>query len=187
MTLLFLIAYWLYIDGVGTVIRMAVDYGTALGFNSNDLIKALLLTQFVGFPAALAYGWLGTKIGAKRGILIAIVVYLGVVIWASQMTQRWEFYGIATVIGLVQGGIQALSRSYFSRLVPQGHAGEFFGFFNMLGKFAAVIGPLLMGIVALMSGDIRLSMLGLSVLFIAGGALLLMVDDEAARKAAREL
>ncbi|MDX1444505.1 MAG: MFS transporter, partial [Gammaproteobacteria bacterium] len=140
---LFLIAYWFYIDGVNTVIKMAVDYGLSLGFESSDLIVALLLTQFVGFPAAVAFGWLGTKIGTKRGIYLAIAVYVFVTFWAYFLDTVIEFFAMAVLIGLVQGGIQSLSRSYYSRLIPPDKSGEFFGFYGMHGKFATIIGPLL--------------------------------------------
>lgn len=165
---LFLLAYWLYIDGVDTIVRMAVDYGLAIGFESSDLLTALLITQFVGFPAALLFGYIGTKHGPKRGIMIALVAYILIVFWASRMQSTWEFYGLAVAIGLVQGGIQSLSRSLYARLIPVDRAGMFFGVYNMLGKFAAVIGPLLVGGVTLLSGDSRLGILSILVLFIAG-------------------
>jgi MFS transporter, UMF1 family len=168
----FLAAYWLYIDGVNTVIKMAVDYGLALGFQAGDLMKALLLTQFVGFPAALVFGWLGSRIGPRAGIFIALAVYAAVTVFAYFIQSARDFYLLAVIIGLVQGGVQSLSRSYFGRLVPEGKSSEFFGFYNMMGKFAAVLGPLLTGIVARVSGDSRLSILSLLVLFIAGAALL---------------
>ncbi|MFC1764874.1 MFS transporter [Planctomycetota bacterium] len=190
---LFLLAYWFYIDGVDTIIRMAVDYGMSIGLASSDLIKALLLTNFIGFPAALAFGWIGKRSGAKRGIYIAICVYLGVTIWATFMSHRWEFYVLAAIIGLVQGGIQALSRSYFTRLIPSDKAAEFFGFYNMLGKFAVVIGPLLVGVVGWAVYQLgaptelasRMSIASVALLFIVGGALLfhvrtpLIVEDNA--------
>jgi UMF1 family MFS transporter len=146
---LFLLAYWFYIDGVDTIIRMAVDYGMSLGFAANDLIVALLLVQFVGFPAALVFGRLGERWGVRRAIYLAIGVYIGVTIWGTMMRERHEFYILAFVIGLVQGGIQALSRSYYTRIIPRDKAAEFFGFYNMLGKFATIIGPALMGTVGL--------------------------------------
>ena len=187
---LFLAAYWLYIDGVDTIVRMAVDYGISIGFEANDLIVALLVTQFVGFPAAIAFGYLGSKIGAKRAILIAIAVYLGLTIWAAFITERYEFYVMAVVIGLVQGGVQALSRSFYARIIPPDKSAEYFGFYNMLGKFAAVIGPVLMGGTGLFvrslgySSDIatRVSITTISLLFIAGGVLLLFVDEEKGRR-----
>ena len=148
--LLFLLAYWFYIDGVDTIIKMAVDYGISIGFASNDLIIALLIVQFVGFPSALIFGRLGERWGARPSIFLAIGVYIIVTIWGTMMREKYEFYVLAIVIGLVQGGIQALSRSYYSRLIPKNQAAEFYGFYNMLGKFAAIIGPALMGIVGLM-------------------------------------
>jgi UMF1 family MFS transporter len=174
---LFLIAYWLYIDGVNTVIKMAVDYGLALGFEAQSLITALLITQFVGFPAALAFGWLGDRLGARTGILVAIAVYVATTLWAYFLDNVTEFYAMAIVIGLVQGGIQSLSRSFYARLVPPAKSGEFFGFFNMMGKFAAVLGPVLMGWVALATGSSRAAILSLVVLFAAGGVLLCLVRE----------
>ena len=149
MVFLFLLAYWLYIDGVDTIIRMAVDYGLSLGFHSNDLILALLLVQFVGFPAALIFGKLGQAWGVRRSIFLAIGIYMLITIWGIMISSRQEFYILAIMIGLVQGGIQALSRSYYARLIPKAQAAEFYGFYNMLGKFATIIGPALMGLVGL--------------------------------------
>ncbi len=185
MAFVFLIAYWLYIDGVGTIIRMAVDYGLSLGFDPNSLIVALLLTQFVGFPAAIGFGRLAGIIGAKRSIYLAILVYIGVTVWAYFLENERQFYAMAVAIGLVQGGLQSLSRSYFARLIPADRAGEFFGFYNMLGKFAAILGPLLVGWTALISGSARLSILAVVVLFGAGGILLLWVDEERGEAEAR--
>jgi UMF1 family MFS transporter len=178
---MFLVAYWLYIDGVNTVIKMAVDYGLALGFEAKSLLTALLLTQFVAFPAALVFGWLGNRFGTRRALLVSIAVYLATTIWAYWLDNVFEFYAMAVVIGLVQGGVQSLSRSFYGRLVPSGKGGEFFGFFNMTGKFAAVVGPILTGWVALVTGSSRLAILSLLVLFAVGGALLYRVPDEEAR------
>lgn len=175
---IFLAAYWLYIDGVDTIVRMAVDYGMSIGFETKDLIAALLLTQFVGFPSAIAYGKLGEKIGAKRAIYIAIVVYLLVVLWAVTMTQKIEFYAMAVVIGLVQGGIQALSRSLYSRLIPHDQTAEFYGFYNLLGKFAVLFGPLLIGLTGLISQNPRTGIASIAVLFLLGGILLTFVDEK---------
>lgn len=171
----FLLAYWCYIDGVNTIIKMAVDYGLSLGLNQSSLITALLITQFVGFPAALLFGWLGKKIGPRTGIFIAIAVYTGAAVYAYFLNSEAEFYALAIVIGLVQGGIQSLSRSLFGRLVPPGKAGEFFGFYNLMGKAAAILGPLITGIVALKTHDSRLAIMSVSILFIVGAALLTRV------------
>ncbi|MES9844592.1 MAG: MFS transporter [Candidatus Sedimenticola sp. PURPLELP] len=186
-TFLFLLAYWCYIDGVDTIVRMAVDYGLALGFEANGLMIALLITQFVGFPAALFFGYLGERRGPRQGIMIAIFVYLLVILWAYRMESQLEFYLLAATIGLVQGGIQSLSRSFYARLIPRDQAGEFFGFYNMLGKFAAVLGPLIMGWVSVLTDSPRLSILAVAVLFIAGGILLAMVKTEEGQEQARLL
>lgn len=187
VVMLFLAAYWLYIDGVDTIVRMAVDYGLSLGFPGDSLIVALLITQFVGFPAALAFGRMGERIGTKRAIGIAIGVYIAVTLWAMQMTAVWEFYVLAVVIGLVQGGIQSLSRSFYARIIPPSQAGEFFGFYNMLGKFAAVIGPVLVGVTSVATGSSRLSLLAIAAMFVVGVVLLYFVNEEQGRRMAREL
>lgn len=178
MVWLFLIAYWCYIDGVDTVIRMAVDYGLALGFDSDSLIVALLITQFVGFPAALVFGKIGTIRGPKFGIQIAIAIYTLIIIYAYFMDSEFEFYMMAIAIGLVQGGIQSLSRSLYTRLIPQEKSAEFFGFYNVLGKFAALVGPLLIGWTSLITHDSRLSILSLIPLFAIGAWLLTKVEVE---------
>jgi UMF1 family MFS transporter len=169
--LMFLLAYWMYIDGVNTVMKMAVDYGLALGFPSTSLIVALLIVQFVGFPAAIFFGWLGNRYSTLGGIFIGIGVYAGVTVFAVFMNDVRQFYYMAIAIGLVQGAVQSLSRSYFGSLVPQDRAGEFFGFYNMMGKFAAVLGPALMGTTALFIGS-RYSILSLVLLFVLGSVLL---------------
>jgi UMF1 family MFS transporter len=184
---LFLLGYWLYIDGVDTVVRMAIDYGLSIGFDSTHLIAALLITQFVGFPSAILFGLLGEKIGPKKGIQIAIVVYIGVVIWASTMDSVKEFYLLAVTIGLVQGGIQSLSRSMYARIIPVNKSAEFFGFYNMLGKFAAVIGPIMMGWVGVISGSPRIAILSVMILFVAGAIILHFVDVDEGRAMAREM
>ena len=166
---------------------MAVDYGLSLGFNSNDLIVALLIVQFVGFPAALVFGHIGAKRGPKQGIMLAIFAYLMILLWAYRMQAIWEFSLLAAAIGLVQGGIQALSRALYARLIPCSQSAEFFGFYNMLGKFAVVLGPVLMGWVGVLFHDSRLSILSIAVLFIAGGILLHRVDVQAGRRAVEEM
>ncbi len=168
----FLLGYWLYIDGVDTVIRMAVDYGSALNLPGQSLILALLITQFVGFPAAIVFGKVGERLGAKTGILIALAVYVGVCVFGYFMTTVTHFFALAVTVGLVQGGVQSLSRSLYARLIPPDKAGEFFGFYNMLGKFAVIIGPILMSLVGLATGNPRLGILSLIVLFALGALLL---------------
>jgi MFS transporter, UMF1 family len=184
---LFLLAYWLYIDGVDTIIRMAVDYGMSIGLDSNALIVALLITQFVGFPAAIGFGKLGERFGAKRAVLAAILAYMAITGAASTMQTARTFYILAAAIGLVQGGVQALSRSLYSRLIPASQASEFFGFYNMLGKSAAVLGPLMLGLVSRATGQPRLSILVILVLLAAGAALLLRVDLAEGERVARAI
>lgn len=174
---LFLIAYWLYIDGVDTIIRMAVDYGLSLGFGSGDLIAALLITQFVGFPAAIIYSHLGNKFGVKKALIVGIVIYGLITLLGFYMDTVTHFYFLALMIGLVQGGVQALSRSFYARLIPQHRAAEYFGVYNMMGKAAAIIGPLLMGLVVLITNNHRYSILSIMILFVAGLILLLYVKD----------
>ncbi len=174
---LFLLAYWLYIDGVDTIVRMAVDYGRALGFGAQGLVLALLVTQFVGFPASLVFGRLAERIGARRGILVALSGYGLITIWAVFLRAPWEFYGIAVAIGLFQGGIQALSRSYYARMVPPERSAEFFGFYNMLGKFAAVAGPVAVGLVGSWSGEARVGIASLLAFFVLGGLVLARLPD----------
>ena len=198
--LLFLVAYWFYIDGVDTIIRMAVDYGMSIGFSSNDLIVALLITQFVGFPSALVFGKLGQRWSVRKSIFIAIGVYIFITIWGTMMTTQQEFYGLAIIVGLVQGGIQALSRSYYSRLIPKNQAAEYYGFYNMVGKFGTILGPVLMGIVGLIARRVlippsptpeqiehvgqlasRCGIASISLLFIIGAILFFFVDEEKGR------
>jgi MFS transporter, UMF1 family len=173
----FLVAYWLYIDGIGTLQQMAADYGLKLGFSSNVVMQAFLLVQFISFPCALLFGRLGDRIGAKRAIYIGLAVFLALTCYAYFMQTEFEFYILAGVVGTVQGGVQALSRSYFAHLIPRERSGEYFGFYNMLAKFAAVLGPLAMGVVAIATGNQRLSILVLGLFFIGGALLLARVRD----------
>jgi len=191
---------------VDTIVRMAVDFGMSIGFNSNDLVKALLITQFVGFPAAILFGLLGRHWGVRRAIYLALAVYMAVTLWGAFMRRPLEFYLLAAVIGLVQGGIQALSRSYYARLIPHDNSAEFFGFYNMLGKFAAIVGPLLMGLTGLITKRLllppaataeqiqaiglqasRISIISILLLFIVGAGLFFCVDEDKAKVELAEL
>ena len=175
---LFLIGYWCYIDGVDTTVIMAVDYGLSLGFDQTTLIKALLVTQFVGFPAAVLFGKIGEKFGTRTGIFIGITVYIAVAMWGYFMDDPREFYTLAIAVGLVQGGVQSLSRSFYGKIIPPESAGEFFGFYNMLGKFAAVLGPFLMGMTSLLTGNSRYSIFAIIFLFVAGAFILALVKEK---------
>ncbi len=176
--LLFLVAYWLYIDGINTIIRMAVDYGMAIGFDSENLILAILIVQFVGFPATLLFAKLAQTWDTKKAILLAISIYLFITVWAAFMDKIYEFYILAGVIALVQGGIQALSRSYYAKMIPKEHAAEFYGFYNFLGKSSAVLGPMLIGMVTLFSGSSRVGIASIAIFFIIGIILLIRVDEK---------
>jgi UMF1 family MFS transporter len=164
----FLFAYWLYIDALGTMQQMAVDFGAKLGFSTSALISALLMVQFISFPAAIAFGRLAGRIGTKRAIYLGLIVFMCLTIWAYTLQTERQFFIMASIVALVQGGVQSLSRSYFSRLIPAQQSGEYFGFYNMLGKFAAVLGPLLMGSVAILLGNQRLSIMALAPMFAIG-------------------
>lgn len=182
--ILFLLAYWMYIDGVNTIMKMAVDYGLALGFPADSLISGILMIQFIGFPATLLFGALGDRISPLVGIFVGIGVYCAVTFYAVFMTNVTEFYVMAAAIGCVQGAVQAMSRSYYGRLIPADRAGEFYGFYNMMGKFAAVLGPLLMGTTALLTGNSRMAILSVALLF-AGGAIVLFLATRVARGTTR--
>lgn len=171
----FIVAYWLYIDGVFTVMSMAVDFGMSLGLDSQDLIKALLITQFVGFPAAYLFGVLAKKVCNRNLILVCLAIYFFTIYFATQLQSAMHFYILAGVIGLSQGGVQALSRSLFAQLIPEGKSGEYFGFFNLLGKFAAVMGPALVAISARFTDDPRKPMLSLLILITLGSVFLFKV------------
>ncbi|HEY0941782.1 MAG TPA: MFS transporter [Steroidobacter sp.] len=177
--ILFLLAYWMYIDGVNTIMKMAVDYGLALGFPADSLISGILMIQFIGFPATLLFGTLGDRFSPLVGIFVGIGVYCAVTFYAVFMTSVTEFYVMAAAIGCVQGAVQAMSRSYYGRLIPADRAGEFYGFYNMMGKFAAVLGPLLMGTTALLTGNSRMAILSVALLF-AGGAIVLFLATRVA-------
>ena len=175
---LFLISYLFYIDGVNTIIKMAVDYGLSLGFDSQNLIQALLITQFVGFPAALIFGYLAQKWSPLLGIYICIFVYTGITLWSYQMNSPGEFYILAATVGLVQGGIQALSRSHFARMVPHNKEAEYFGLFNMMGKTSAILGPVLVGWTSFATSDPRLSILVILGFFALGSLFLILHAKE---------
>jgi len=174
---MFLLAYWLYIDGVATIIRMAVDYGLSIGLPANSLITALLMVQFIGFPATILAGRIAEKTGARKALWIALWVYVLATGYAVFMTSSFEFYVLAAALGLVQGAVQSLSRSLFSQLIPQEKSGEFFGFFNMMGKAAAVVGPILVGVVAYLTKDPRIGLMSILILFFAGMWMLRLVEE----------
>lgn len=183
---LFLLSYWLYMDGVDTIIRMAGKLALSMGFEASDMLFVLILVQLIGFPAGLLFNWFSSIIKPKNAVLVAILFYTIATGSAYFMTSKIHFYVLAGIIGLFQGGIQAISRSLFARLVPLGKEGEFFGFYNMLGKFSAVVGPILLGTVTLMTGNARMGLFALIVLFVGGGLLLTKVDFDEGERIAKE-
>ncbi len=184
--LLFLAAFWIYNDGIGTIIKMATAYGDEIGIGLAHMVAALVLTQFVGIPCALLFGRLAGRIGAKRAILLALAVYFLVCVGGYFVRTATHFYLLAFAVGTVQGGAQGLSRSLFGAMVPRHKIAEFFGFYTTSARVAGIAGPLVFGLVSGVTGASRLSIAALMVFFLAGGLLLARVDVEAGRRAARE-
>jgi MFS transporter, UMF1 family len=185
-TLLFLIAFFIYNDGIGTIIRMASIYGREIGIGPNTLIMALMLVQFVGIPFAFLFGIIADHIGAKRAIFISLAVYLGIAVLGYYMKSSRDFFILAILVGTVQGGSQALSRSLFTTMVPKHKSSEFFAFFSVFEKFAGILGPAVFTLVIGATGSSRGAILSLILFFLTGGALLAMVDVEKGQRAARE-
>jgi UMF1 family MFS transporter len=183
---LLLVAFVLYNDGIQTVIKMATLYGTSLGISKSDLIGAVLLTQFVGVPFSFAFGNLARRLGTKRSIFLALVVYVGITIFAYRMTTAAEFYVLAIAVAMVMGGTQALSRSLFATMIPRYKSAEFFGFYGVFDKFGGVLGPMLFASVIRATGSSRPAILATSVFFLVGGAVLWFVNVDEGRRAARE-
>ena len=180
---LFLLAYFFYIDGVHTIIRMAVDYGLSLGFPSESLIIALLITQFVGFPAALVFGLVAQRVGPKPTLYFGVAVYVAVTVWAYFMTTVLEFYVLAVVVGLVQGGVQAISRSLYARFVPAAQSGEFFGSSTCWDGSRPSWDRPGSGD-RLLTGSSRLGILSVVVVLVVGMVLLTFVREQEAAPAA---
>jgi len=183
---IFLIAFWVYNDGIGTIIKMATIYGAEIGIDQGALIGALLVTQFVGVPFSFAFGWLAGRIGAKRSIYLGLAVYALISIGGYFMATALHFWILAFLVGTVQGGSQALSRSLFGAMSPKAKTAEFFGFYGMSSKFAGIVGPLLFAVVGQITGSSRLSIVALIIFFIIGGFLLSRVDEQEGIRLARE-
>ena len=176
--LLYMVAFFFYIDGVHTVISMATSYGAALGIDSTQLVLALLVTQFVAFPSAIAYGRLAGRFGTLRMIIVAVVAYVGIVLFAAfLLNDAVEFWILAILVGLFQGGIQALSRSYFGKLVPKERANEYYGFFDIFGRYASVMGTFLVAVITSATGNASLGVLSIGILLVVGLVLLLRLPD----------
>ncbi len=182
---LLLLAFVIYNDGVGTIIRMAAIYGSEIGLSQGVLISAILLVQFIGIPAAFGFGHLAARIGAKAGIFLALGVYVLVSVIGYFMSTALHFYLLAILVGLVQGGCQALSRSLFASLIPRQRSSEFFGFFAVCEKFAGIFGPAVFAVLTLATGSSRMAILALVAFFAVGGLLLYWVDVEEGQRAAR--
>lgn len=182
--LIFLVGYWFYTDGVGTIIKMATIFGREVGIGTDHLIGALLLVQFLGIPCTFAFGALASKIGAKAGLMITLVVYTGICILGYFMTEAWHFWALAVLVATVQGGCQALSRSLYAQLVPKSKTAEFFGFVSVSGRFAGIAGPALFGLGAQLTGGSRISILSLVLFFVIGMIALMKLDLEAGKREA---
>ncbi|MBN2047415.1 MAG: MFS transporter [Anaerolineaceae bacterium] len=174
----FIVAFWLYNNGIGTIIYMATIYGTELGFSSTTTIGTLLMVQFVAIPFAFLFGWLGKKLGTKRSILLSIFIYSLIAIGGYFLYQEWHFWALGFAVATVQGGSQALSRSLFGRMMPKSKSAEFYAFFSVSEKIAGTVGPLIFGLVSVWMGSSRLSIVSLIIFFITGGLLLYFVREK---------
>lgn len=183
---LFLVAFWFYNDGIGTIIKMATIYGAEIGIGQTTLIGTLLMVQFVAIPFAFLFGWLAKKIGTKRSIYLSLIIYTGITIYAYFLQYEWQFWALGFAVATVQGGSQALSRSLIGRMMPKSKSAEFFGFFSVSEKFAGIAGPFVFGIVGQMMGQSRLSIVSLIIFFVIGAAILSRVDVDAGIAAAQK-
>jgi len=177
---LFLIAFFLFIDGAHTVIYLASTFALNLGLETSSIIQALILVQLVAFPATLIWGYIANRFGDKLVLYITISSYIFIIIYSTTLSSALEFYLLAAWVGCVQGGIQGSSRGYFSKLIPKEKAGEFFGLYNVMGRAGAIIGPLLVGTLLTLYGNVRIALLPIAILFIIGGLLLTRVKNEIA-------
>jgi UMF1 family MFS transporter len=182
----FIVAFWVYNDGIGTIIKMSTIYGTEIGIGQTDLIGALLLLQFVGIPFSLLFGKLPKFLGTKRSIYLALAIYTFISIAGYFMTTAWQFWALAGLVGLVQGGSQALSRSLFGVMVPKAKSAEFFGFYDVSSKFAGIVGPAVFALVGQLTGTSRLGIISLVIFFVVGWLLLTQVNEEEGIRVARE-
>jgi UMF1 family MFS transporter len=182
--LLFLLAFWAYSDGIGTIMNMATIYGREVGIGAKDLILAILLVQFLGVPCSFAFGPITDRLGAKKALILAILVYLSISIVSYFMSAAWHFWILALGVASVQGGSQAISRSIFAEMVPLNHTGEFFGLFSVSSKFAGLFGPLIFALLSEFSGGSRTSILFIIALFVLGLWLLSKLDIEAGKRQA---
>lgn len=174
---LFLSAYFLYIDGVGTIIKMATSVGSDIGISSSNLIVVLLLVQIIAFPFSILYGYLSRHFGEKKMIYVGVLTYIGICLLALRMTEVWHFYLLAVLVGTAQGGIQSLSRSYFGKLIPKNRNNEFFGIYNIFGKFSSILGTTLLALTTQMTGNSLDGIFSIIILFLLGAVLLFFVKN----------
>lgn len=174
---IFLLAYFFYIDGVGTIITMSTAYGTDLGISSTNLLIILFVTQVVAAPFAIIYGKLADKFSGKIMLYVGIIIYMFVCIYAYFLNSTLDFWILAMLVATSQGGIQALSRSYYAKLVPKEKSNEFFGFYNIFGKFASIMGPLIVGLTAQITGRSNMGVFSLIILFVIGIFFLTRVSE----------
>lgn len=184
--LLMMVAFLIYNDGIQTIIRMAAIFGAEIGIDRGTLIGAILVVQFVGIPCTFAFGQLAARIGAKRAVLLGVAVYGAIALIGWSMESAWQFWTLALLVGLVQGGTQALSRSLFASLIPKAKSSEMFGLFAVFEKFAGIFGPMLFGLAVSLTGSSRHAILSVLLFFAVGGALLFRVDVDAGRRAAED-
>ena len=177
---LFLIAFFLFIDGAHTVIYLASTFALNLGLETSSIIQALILVQLVAFPATLIWGYVANRFGDKLVLYVTISSYIFIIIYSTTLSSALEFYLLAAWVGCVQGGIQGSSRGYFGKLIPKEKAGEFFGLYNVMGRAGAILGPLLVGSLLTLYGNVRIALLPIAILFIIGGLLLTRVKNEIA-------
>ena len=182
--LVFMVAFFFYIDGVHTVISMATSYGAALGIDSTQLVLALLVTQFVAFPSAIIYGKLAGRVGPLQMIIVAVAAYVGIVLFAAFFLKTAvEFWILAILVGMFQGGVQALSRSYFGKIIPKERSNEYYGFFDIFGRYASVMGTLLVSVVTSLTHDPSLGVLSIGILLVVGLVMLVKLSRMQAARA----
>lgn len=181
-----LLAFLIYNDGIGTIIRMGVMFGDQIGIGLSSLIAAVVLVQFVGVPFAFLFGGLASKIGAKRAIFVGLFVYCGISIYGYFIETAVHFFILAILVAMVQGGTQALSRSLFGSMIPKHESGEFFGLFAVFEKFAGILGPSVFGLTMRLTGSMRNAIVSVILFFIIGAALLVLVNVEEGQRVARD-
>lgn len=184
---IFLVAFWIYNDGISTIIKLAAAYGDEIGIRLDDMLIALILTQLIGFPSSIGFGRLASYFGAKRSILAGLAVYTFISLAGFLIRSAWHFYLLAIMVGLVQGGTQALSRSLFAAMVPKTRSSEFFGFFSTGEKVAGIIGPAIFGMVGQLTGSSRWGIISVVVLFLTGALILRRVDEDEGRRVAETI